>query len=79
MFQVDVGYQVFLGDGDEEIGAVREVGPEHLVVYIEGARDFVIPGPAVQSSHDGKVILDASKVDPAVLEAARHAHDHETA
>lgn len=77
-FQVQVGFQVYLSEGGEEIGAVREVAPDHIVVYVEGARDFVVRGPAVKAAHDGKVILDPARVEPTLLEAARHAHDAET-
>jgi hypothetical protein len=78
VFNVEVGFQVFLSEGGEEIGAVREVTPDHLIIYVEGARDFHVPGPAVLAAHDGKVILDPSKIDPAILESARHAHDRES-
>jgi hypothetical protein len=78
LFQVDVGFQVYFEEGGEEIGAVRAVTPDHIVVYVEGARDFTVLGTAVRSAHDGKLVLDASKVDPALREAARHAHEAET-
>jgi hypothetical protein len=78
VFQVDIGFQVFFEEGGEEIGAVRAVAPDHIVVYVEGAREFTVLGTAVRAAHDGKLVLDASKVDPALLEAARHAHEHET-
>jgi hypothetical protein len=77
-FQVDIGYQVYFEEGGEEIGAVRQVAGDHLVIYIEGSGDFVIPGPAVKSAHDGKLVLDKAKVNPDVVEAARHAHEKET-
>lgn len=77
-FQIDIGFQVYLSEGGEEIGAVRSVAPDHIVVYVEGATDFVVVGPAVHAAHDGKVILDPAKVEPALLEAARHAHERET-
>lgn len=77
-FHVEVGYQVFLEEGGEEIGAVRQVAADYVVIYIEGAGDFVIKGPAVQAAHDGKLILDPAKVAPEVLAAARQAHDNET-
>jgi hypothetical protein len=77
-FQVAVGDQLFLEEGGEEIGAVREVTPDHLVVYIENANDFIVPGEAVARAHDGKVVLDPNKVDPALLAAARAAHERET-
>lgn len=77
-FQVSVGDQVFLEEGGEEIGAVRKVAKDHLVVYVEAAGDFVIQGPWVKAAHDGKVVLDSGQVDPALLEAARSAHERET-
>jgi len=76
-FHVQVGDQLFLEEGGDEIGAVREVAPDHLVVYIEAAGDFVVPGTWVAAAHDGKVVLDAAKLDPSVLVAAIHAHDDE--
>ena len=77
-FQVSVGDQLFLEEGGEEIGAVREVAPDHLVVYVEAAGDFVVPGPWVKAAHDGKVVLDPDKVDAKLLAAAAAAHESES-
>ncbi len=77
-FQVDIGFQVYFQEGGEEIGAVRQVASDHLVVYVEGKGDFVVQPQAVHAAHDGKVLLDATKVDAALLEAAGHAHERET-
>ena len=77
-FHVSVGDQLFLEEGGEEIGAVRKVAPDHLVVYVEAAGDFVVPGPWVRAAHHGKVLLDPEKVDPQFLAAAHSAHDHES-
>jgi len=77
-FQVQIGDQLFLEEGGEEIGAVRKVAADHLVVYIEAAGDFTVPGPWVRSVHDGKVVLDPEKVDETFLAAARTAHERET-
>ena len=77
-FHIQVGDQVFLEEGGEEIGAVRRVAKDHLVIYIEGAGDFTLNGPEIAAAHDGKVRLDASKLEPSLLAAARAAHDHET-
>ncbi|MBV8761209.1 MAG: hypothetical protein JO257_28185 [Deltaproteobacteria bacterium] len=77
-FHVQVGDQVFLEEGGEEIGAVRKVAKDHLVIYIEAAGDFVVAGPGVQAAHDGKVVLAADQLEPKVLEAARSAHERET-
>ena len=78
-FHVSVGDQLFLEEGGEEIGAVRKVAPDHLVVYVEAAGDFTVPGDWVRAAHDGKVVLDPTRVDPQFLAAASIAHDHETA
>lgn len=76
-YEVSVGDQVFLEEGGEEIGAVRKVERDHIVVYIEAAGDFVVKGPEVQAIHHGKVILAPDKVDARLLEAARSAHERE--
>ena len=78
-FQVQIGDQLFLEEGGEEIGAVRKVASDHLVVYVEAAGDFVVPGMWVRAAHHGKVVLDPAKVDnPALLVAAGRAHERET-
>jgi len=40
MQQVQVGYQTFVHDGDSEFGAVRDVSPDGLVIYVENAGMF---------------------------------------
>ena len=76
-FELQIGAQAFLDEGGEEIGAVREVGPDYVVVYVEDAGDFTISALEIQAAHDGKLILDRAKLDPSVLEAVRHAHERE--
>ena len=77
-FQVAVGDQVFLEEGGEEIGAVRKVARDHLVIYVEAAGDFTVQGAGVKAAHNGKVILELTQLDPQLLEAARAAHERET-
>lgn len=72
-----VGFQVYLEEGGEEVGAVREVHRDHLLVYIENAGDFRVEGDAIRSVHDGKVLLDASLLDENLRAAIAHAHDEE--
>ena len=62
----------------ESCCAVRKVERDHLVVYIEAAGDFIVRGPEVQAIHYGKVILDPSRVDTQLLEAAQRAHERES-
>lgn len=76
-YEVAIGDHVFLEEGGEEIGAVRKIERDHLVVYIEAAGDFIVRGPEVKAIHYGKVVLEPEKVDPRLLEAARVAHERE--
>lgn len=77
-YQVNVGDQVFLEEGGEEIGAVRKVERDHLVVYIEAAGDFILTGPEIKAVHHGKVVLAPDLLEPRLLAAAQAAHERET-
>ena len=77
-FHIQVGDQVFLEEGGEEVGAVRKVAKDHVVIYVEGSGDFTLKGPEIAAAHDGKLRLDPSKLDPTLLAAAQSAHDAET-
>jgi hypothetical protein len=72
-----VGFQVYLEEGGEEVGAVREIHREYLLVYIENAGDFRVGPDAIRRVHDGKVVLDGNALDDALKEAIAHAHDQE--
>jgi hypothetical protein len=73
-----IGYQVYLEEGGEEIGAVRDVHHEYLLVYVENAGDFKIGPDAIVRVHDGKVVLDVNKLDDEVRNAISHAHEQES-
>lgn len=75
--RVSIGDQVFLDQMDEEVGAVRQVAPDHLVVYIENSGDFIVKGDQVKAVRHGKVILDPETAEPQLLDAARKAHEAE--
>ena len=77
--QIEPGFMVFVSDGEEGIGAVREVrhGLPELLIYIENAGDFVVPMSAVAAVHSGKVILDPSRVGLRVRKALANARDSE--
>jgi hypothetical protein len=73
-----IGFQVYLEEGGEEVGAVREVHREYMLIYIENAGDFRIGPDGIRRVHDGKVILDANGLTDEVRTAIRHAHDEES-
>ena len=77
-WQVAVGDQVFVRDSDEEVGAVRHVAKDHLIIYIENSGDFRLDGPEIVSSHDGKLVLDPDKLAPPLAKAIAKAHSKET-
>jgi hypothetical protein len=77
---IRVGDQVYLKEGGEECGAVREVAPggrDEITVYVENGGDFAIALDAIHSAHDGKVVLDRGRIDQRLLSAVKHAHDRE--
>jgi hypothetical protein len=78
--KIEIGYQTFLSDGGEEVGAVREVRPNgrpEVVIYVENAGDFCVPLDAIESVHAQKVILNCAKLDLRLRRAINHAHDAE--
>ena len=77
---IEIDYQVFLADGDDEIGAVRYVAPDgrpEIVIYVENAGDFTVPLSAVDSVHSRKVILDQKLLSPTLRRAVSRAHNAE--
>jgi hypothetical protein len=74
---IQLGDMVFLSDGGEGIGSVREIRPQppELVIYIENAGDFEVPMSAVRGMHSGKVVLDGAQLEPRLREATRHVRD----
>ena len=77
---IRLGDQVYTDEGADPVGAVRElrsgVHPA-LVVYIENSGDIAIPVVAVRAVHDGKVVLDPSKLELGVRRALGHVRDNE--
>ncbi|MEL6914711.1 MAG: hypothetical protein AAFP13_09420 [Pseudomonadota bacterium] len=70
-------WQVFASEGTLGVGAVRNVHPDHLIVYIEGYGEVHVYADQIAAAHDGKVVLDVDTLTDAVQHAIRHAHDRE--
>ena len=75
--RIEVGYHTFVSDGGEEFGAIRDVSPDGLVVYVENAGEFRVPLDAVKAVHAQKVIFECRKLDRRLRGAIGHAHDAE--
>ena len=57
---VEVGDMVFIAEGQEGIGAVRQIHKDTFVLFVENAGEFDIPGAAIVGVHDRKVIVNPS-------------------
>ena len=69
---IQIGFQVFVQDGGEEFGAVRDVCPKgrpELLVNIENGGDHCIPLDAIVDVHSEKVVVDAKRLPPEVRDA----------
>lgn len=75
---VEVGWEVFGADGETAFGAVREIHADHLVVFVEGLHDVVIPAQSVTDVHYEKVVVDVGTLDLEIRTAIRAAHDDES-
>ena len=79
--EIQVGYQVFVKDGGDGVGAVRDLcrnRPE-ILVYVENSGEFMVPLAAIRAVHFQKVIVDPSRVPQDMQVALRRAHDAESA
>jgi hypothetical protein len=74
---IQEGFMAFIADGQEGIGAVREVNNTSIVIYVENAGEFVVPRSAVKDVHFQKVILRPDRLDKRLLAAIGHEHDNE--
>ncbi|MBN9587595.1 MAG: hypothetical protein BGN85_04535 [Alphaproteobacteria bacterium 64-11] len=75
--KIQEGFDVFLHDGDDSVGAVRRVHRHGIMVYVEDAGDYDVPVAAIVDVDAEKVILDAGKLDPKMLDAIRRRHRDE--
>lgn len=74
---VEAGDMVFIAEGQEGIGAVREIREGDFVLYVENAGEFDIPAAAIVRVHDRKVIVNPARLSRLLLDAVGHAHDSE--
>ena len=77
--KIQVGFQTFVSDGQEEFGAVREISPDGrgLTIYVENAGDFHVSADAVISVQSEKVTFDCKKLERKLRTAIGHAHEAE--
>lgn len=70
-------WAVFARDGDVNIGAVRRVQRDGLLVYIENYGEVTLGRTDVARASEGKVLLKPDCLSEEVLAAIAHAHDQE--
>jgi len=77
--EIQIGFQVFLKDGGESVGAVREVRhrARELLINVENGGDFVVHADAIKAVHSQKVILASHRLEAKLRAALKHAHDAE--
>lgn len=71
------GFDVFVHDGEKAFGAVRQVTPHDITIYIEDAGDFVISRDAIRDVHDEKVVLNYARLSEGLRKAIDRAHKDE--
>jgi hypothetical protein len=77
---IEIGSQVYLEEGGDPCGAVRDLrvgNRDEITIYVENSGDFIVPMDAVRAAHDGKVILERTRLNQSLLDALAHAHDAE--
>lgn len=75
--EIEVGYHAFARGGEEEFGAVRAVGPDAILVYVEDAGELRVPAEAVETVVEQKVIIDVDRLGDAAQKAIAQAHRDE--
>lgn len=77
---IEIGFAVFLGDGADAFGAVRDIVPDGrpvLVVNVENAGDVEIPIEAVVKVVEKRVVVAFDRLDERVRAALPHIQDRE--
>ncbi|SDZ51601.1 hypothetical protein SAMN05444004_11861 [Jannaschia faecimaris] len=74
---IKIDDEIFMADGAVGVGAVREVTPGKLTVYIEGYGDIMIGPDQIASAHDGKVLVKPETLPDHVQSHLEHVHDGE--
>lgn len=75
---VERDWGVFAREGATAVGAVRQVRPDRLVIYVEGYGDVTVGPQQVASAEEGKVVLALDALPPELRAAVERAHDQES-
>ncbi|WGH77134.1 hypothetical protein [Jannaschia ovalis] len=68
---------VFAREGDVNVGAVRAIRNDHVLIHFENFGEAKITVDQIASVHDGKVMLNVAALPPELAQAIGHAHDRE--
>ncbi|CTQ48860.1 hypothetical protein [Jannaschia donghaensis] len=75
--EIKIDDEVFVSEGTVGVGAVRQVTPRELTIYIEGYGDIAIGPDHIASAHDGKVVVKPETLPGAIQAHLEHVHDGE--
>jgi hypothetical protein len=75
---VSIGDQVYGREDGEVFGSVLQVREHELVIDVEAFGEVVVEARHVRAVHDGKIIVDVTKLAGDVRRAIGRAHDSET-
>lgn len=68
-FAVRAGDRIFVSDGGDAVGLVHQVRDDGLFAHIDKRGQVFVPARAVAAHHQGKVLLDLSKLDDELVAA----------
>ena len=70
-------WEVFQKDGEKAVGAVLNVSPQSVTIYIENHGEIDLDPEHIERSEDGKVLLASSDLPDQLTQALAHARDSE--
>ena len=68
---------VFAREGEVNVGAVRAIRTDHVLVHFENYGEAKLTVDQLASLHDGKLMLNVAALPPDLADAIGHAHDRE--
>jgi hypothetical protein len=75
--RIEVQFRAFVDGRADEFGAIHQLSPDGLIVYVANAGDFFVPFDAIKALDSRKVIFKCDKLDRRLQHAIQRACDAE--